>query len=129
MYILQQHRQHNTFSHWLQKQLTLLEKLGQMVAINDWFKYKGWIIYTWINSFWISWKKWWCHCLQLLYIICKTIHIFRKIKENKSQNTLNIDFMGYLSKLKYILKIEKSICIHNNQSIKFNKFNFIYDNL
>ncbi len=52
-----------------------------------------------------------------------------KLKENKNQNKLNIDFLGYLSKLKYILKIEKSLCIHNNQSIKFNKFNFIYDNL
>ncbi len=52
-----------------------------------------------------------------------------KLKENKNQNALNIDFLGYLSKLKYILKIEKSIRIHNNQSIKFNKFNFIYDKL
>ncbi len=52
-----------------------------------------------------------------------------KLKENKNQNTFNIDFLGYLSKLKYILKTEKSICTHNNQSIKFNKFNFIYDNL
>ncbi len=52
-----------------------------------------------------------------------------KLKENKNQNTLNIDFLGYVSKLKYILKIEKSICIHNNQSIKFNEFNFIDDNL
>ncbi len=52
-----------------------------------------------------------------------------KLKENKNQNTFNIDFLGYLSKLKCILKIEKSICTHNNQSIKFNKFNFIYDNL
>ncbi len=31
-----------------------------------------------------------------------------KLKENKNQNTLNIDFLGYLSKLKYILKIEKA---------------------
>ncbi len=52
-----------------------------------------------------------------------------KRKENKNQNTVNIDFLGYLSMLKYILKLEKSICIHNNQSIKFNKFNVIYDNL
>ncbi len=40
-----------------------------------------------------------------------------------------LSILGYLSKLKYILKIEKSIYSHNNQSIKFNKFNFIYDNL
>ncbi len=52
-----------------------------------------------------------------------------KFKENKNENTINIDFLRSLSKLKYILKIEKSICIHINQRIKFNKFNFIYDNL
>ncbi len=52
-----------------------------------------------------------------------------KHKENKNQNTLNVDFLGYLSKLKYTLKIEQSICIHSNKSIKFNKFNFMYDNL
>ncbi len=52
-----------------------------------------------------------------------------KRKENTNQNTFNIDFLGSLSKFKYILKIEKSICIHNNQSIKINKLNFIYDNL
>ncbi len=40
-----------------------------------------------------------------------------------------IDFFGYLSHLKYILKIEKGICIHKNQSIKFDKCNVIYDNL
>ncbi len=32
-----------------------------------------------------------------------------KLKENENQNTLNIDFLGYLSKLKYILKIEKKL--------------------
>ncbi len=63
-------------------------------------------------------------------ILCAKQYIYlEKLKENKNQNTLNIDFLGYLSKLKYILKIEKSICIHDNQSIKFNKFNFKYDNL
>ncbi len=30
-----------------------------------------------------------------------------KCNENKKQNTLNMYFLGYLSKLKYILKIEK----------------------
>ncbi len=30
-----------------------------------------------------------------------------KLRENKNQNTLNIDFLSYLSQLKYILKIEK----------------------
>ncbi len=31
-----------------------------------------------------------------------------KPKENNNRNTLNIDFLGYLSKLKYILKIKKN---------------------
>ncbi len=31
-----------------------------------------------------------------------------KLKENKNQKTLNIDFLDYLSKLKYILKIGKT---------------------
>ncbi len=32
-----------------------------------------------------------------------------KLKENKNQNTLNIDCLGYLSKFKYILKIDKKL--------------------
>ncbi len=107
--------------------------------------------------FWKSWAKWWqsmtglnirdeshIHesilfgfpgrsddAIVINYCILYAKHYIylEKLKENKNQNTFNIDFLGYLSKLKYILKIEKSICIHNNQSIKFNKFNFIYDNL
>ncbi len=49
-----------------------------------------------------------------------------KLKENSNQNGLDIDFFGYI---KNILKIEKGICIHNNQSTKFAKFNVKYDNL
>ncbi len=52
-----------------------------------------------------------------------------KLKENRNQTGLNIDFFGYLSHLKYILKIEKGICIHENQSTKFDKFNVIFDSL
>ncbi len=51
------------------------------------------------------------------------------LKENKEQNALNIDFLGYLSQFKYKLKIETNICFRRNQSIKLNKFNFKYDNL
>ncbi len=52
-----------------------------------------------------------------------------KSEENKNQNTLNIDFLGYLSKLKYILKIEQSRCIHSKQSIMFNKFNLFWQTI
>ncbi len=34
-----------------------------------------------------------------------------KLNENRNQNGLNIDLFGYLSHLKYILKIEKVTCI------------------
>ncbi len=34
-----------------------------------------------------------------------------KLKGNKNQNTLNIVFVGYMYKLKYILKIEKNIYV------------------
>ncbi len=39
------------------------------------------------------------------------------------------DFLGYLSYIKYILKVEESICTNNNQRLKFDKFNIIYENL
>ncbi len=52
-----------------------------------------------------------------------------KLKENRNQHGLNIDFFGYLYHLIYILKIEKGICIHKNQTTKFDQFNVIYDNL
>ena len=63
----------------------------------------------------------------LLY--AKQYIYLKKLKESNNDKTLYIDFLGYLSQLKYILKIEKSICIRRNQSVKFDKFNFIYDNL
>ncbi len=42
---------------------------------------------------------------------------------------LTIDFLSNLSHLKYILKIEKNICLAKNQIAKFEIFNNIYDNL
>ncbi len=44
----------------------------------------------------------------------KNIYL-EKIKENGNQNGLTLDFFGYLSHLKYILQIEKCICIHKIQ--------------
>ena len=107
--------------------------------------------------FWKSWAKWWQSMTRfnirgeshihesilfgfpggsdnaivtnycLLY--AKQYIYLKKLKESNNDKTLYIDFLGYLSQLKYILKIEKSICIRRNQSVKFDKFNFIYDNL
>ncbi len=111
------------------------------------------------NLFWKSWAKWWqamtglnirdesdihesvfwafagisddAIVINYCILYAKQYIYLEKLKENKNQNTLNIDlkFMGYLSKLKYILKIEKAYVFKHNQSIKFNQFNLIYDNL
>ncbi len=56
------------------------------------------------------------------------IHFIYRKKLN-NQNMLTIDFLLYLSHLKYILKIEKNICIAKNQIDMFEKLNNIYDNL
>ncbi len=85
-----------------------------------------------MNQFFLGFPERSDDAIVINYCILYAKHYtyLEKLKENKNQNTLNIDFLGYLSKLKYIyIKNRKSICIHNNQSIKFNKFNFIYDNL
>ncbi len=41
------------------------------------------------------------------------------------QNMITIDFLSYLSHLKYILNIKKPICIAKNQIAKFEKLNNI----
>ncbi len=56
----------------------------------------------------------------MLYAKC---YIYSKKRE------FNVDFLGYLCYLKYILKIEKSICNRKNQIAKFDKFNTIFENL
>ncbi len=62
------------------------------------------------------------------YCILYAKHFIYREKLN-NQNMLTIDVLSYLSHLKYILKIEKNICIDKNQIAKFEKFNNIYDNL
>ncbi len=52
-----------------------------------------------------------------------------KLKEENKKGEFNIDFLGYLCYLKYILKIEKSICNGKNQIAKFDKVNIIFENL
>ncbi len=52
-----------------------------------------------------------------------------KLKEENKKIEFNIDLLGYLCYLKYILKIEKSICNRKNQIAKVDKFNTIFENL
>ncbi len=51
-----------------------------------------------------------------------------KLKEEEKRE-FNVDFLGYLCYLQYILKIEKSICNKKNEIAKFDKFNTIFENL
>ncbi len=51
-----------------------------------------------------------------------------KLREENKTREFNDDFLGYLCYLKYILKIEKSICNRKNQIAKFDKFNTIFEN-
>ncbi len=54
---------------------------------------------------------------------------FKKFKEENKKREFNVDFLRYLCNLKYILKIEKSICNRKHQIAKFDKFNTIFENL
>ncbi len=54
---------------------------------------------------------------------------FKKLKEENKKREFNVDFLGYLCYLEYILKIEKSISNRKNQIAKFDKFNTIFENL
>ncbi len=66
--------------------------------------------------------------IAINYCILYAKHFIYRANSN-NQNMLTIDFLSYLSHLKYILKIEKNTCIAKNQIVKFEKFNNIYDNL
>ncbi len=61
------------------------------------------------------------------FYILNSIYIFGKDKNKCTK--FNVDFLGYLSYLKYVLKIEENICSKNNEKLKFDKFNIIYENL
>ncbi len=66
--------------------------------------------------------------IDINYCILYAKHFIYREKLN-NQNMLTIDFLSYLSHLKYILKIEKNLCIVKNQIAKFETFNNMYDNL
>ncbi len=42
---------------------------------------------------------------------------------------LIIDFLGYISYIKYMLNVEERKWTINNKKFKFDKFNIIYENL
>ncbi len=52
-----------------------------------------------------------------------------KLNDKKKCTSFNVDFLGYLSHLKHVLKIEETISSKNNEKLKFDKFNIIYKNL
>ncbi len=53
----------------------------------------------------------------------------KKLKDKNKCTTFNIDFLGYMSPLKHVFTTEESICSKNNEKLKFDKFNIIYENL
>ncbi len=55
--------------------------------------------------------------------------ILKKLIEENKKGESNVDFLGYLCYLEYILKIEKSISNRKNQIAKFDQFNTIFENL
>ncbi len=57
-------------------------------------------------------------------------HIYlEKLKDKNKKPVFNVDFLGYLSYLKGILKIEQNIRLKRNQIVKFEKFYIIFENL
>ncbi len=57
--------------------------------------------------FWISWKKRSCNCHQLLYAICKTLHITITINDNDNDNDIFIILTGiYIALLHSIISLK-----------------------
>ncbi len=81
-----------------------------MVAINDWFKLnirdESHIHESILFGF--SGRSNDAIAINYCKLYVKHYRYLEKLNENKNQNTLNIDFFSYKSKLKYILKIEKA---------------------
>ncbi len=106
--------------------------------------------------FWKSWARWWYSITyfnlgeeQYIYesilfgfpgdsdntivtnycILYDKQYIYlEKLKDKNKCTSFNVDFLGYLSHLKHVLKIEENICSKNNEKLKFDKFNIIYEN-
>ncbi len=63
------------------------------------------------------------------FYMLNSIYIWKKLKDKNKYTSFNVDFLGYLSHLKHVLKIEENIYSKNNEKLKFDKFNIIYENL
>ncbi len=83
--------------------------------------------HTWINSF-FGFPGESDDAIAINYCVLYDKHLIYRAKIN-NQNEPTIDFLTYLSHLKYVLKIEKSICIGKNQRANFENINNIYDTL
>ncbi len=46
-----------------------------------------------------------------------------KLKDKNKSTSFNVDFLGFLSHLKHVLKIEGNIWSKNNENHKVNKYN------
>ncbi len=121
-----QYRSNISLPHRLQSQQPILENLGKMwwhsitgFNMSDYPHIHEWILLGFPG-----------HSDDAFAINCILYpkHFIYREKLN-NQNMLTIDFLSYLSHLKYMLKIEKNICIAKNKIDKFDKFNNIYDNL
>ncbi len=51
------------------------------------------------------------------------------LKDKNKCIRFNVDFLGYLSLLKHVFKMEENICSKNYEKHKFDIFNVIYENL
>ncbi len=62
-------------------------------------------------------------------LYAKQYMYLEKLKDKYKCTIFKVDFPGYLSHLKHVLKIEENICSTNNEKLQFDKFNIIYENL
>ncbi len=87
--------------------------------------------HIYMNKFFLDFPRRSNDAIVINYCILYAKHYIylEKLKENNNQSTLNIDFFFLTVQAQIYIKNRKSICTHNNQTMKFNKFNFIYDNL
>ncbi len=72
----------------------------------------------------------WAINVQIYWILyAKQYNIYLgKLKDKIKCISFNVDFLGYLSHLKHVLIIKENICSKNNEKLKFDKFNIIYEN-
>ncbi len=78
------------------------------------FRFPGDSDNTIVTNYCISYTK------QYIYL--------EKLKDKNKCTSFNVDFLGYLSHLKHVLIIKENICSKNNEKLKFDKFNIIYEN-